>query len=67
MSADLDDAPSLEHDDAVGKASRPQTVGNEDRRPPPGHLAELAVDLRLRLWVERSRRFVQDDDGGLAD
>merc|ERR1719152_476622 len=64
--ARLDDAPALEHRDAVGGAHGRLAVRDEEHRPPAQRARERFVQRALALGVERRRRLVEDDDARLA-
>ncbi len=63
MRAALHHPAIFEHDDLVAVTDRGQAVGDHDA-------ADAAVldgldQFKLRLGVERARRFIQNDDGGI--
>ena len=62
MSADLDDAAAIEHDDPIGLADGRQAVGDDQARPPDEQAIERRLDQRLVGGVERARRLVEDED-----
>ena len=61
----LDELSLVEHEDVVAARRQRQPVRDADRRPPPRQLVERLEDLRLRPRVERARRLVQDENGGI--
>ena len=62
----LDDAPLVEHDDAVGGADGRQPVRDDDRRPPLHHRLERALEARLGVRVDARRRLVEDEERRVA-
>ena len=64
----LDDPAALHHDDAVGDLGHDAEVVRDEQdacAAPFLHLADEAQDLRLRRHVERGRRFVGNQQGGI--
>ena len=57
---DLDDAPAVEHDDAVGVLDRRQPVRDHDRGASAHQRIERGLHLALRFRVERRGRLVED-------
>ncbi len=54
----------MEHQ--IGMRQQPFGVGDREDRHVRDHLRQDAADLRLGRGVERRRRFVQDQNAGLA-
>src|SRR6187551_2796359 len=63
----LHDAAVIEHEDLVGVANRREPVRDRNRRAVLGEAVEGLLHRALRLRVERARRLVQDQDGGIAE
>ncbi len=64
--ADVDNPAAVEHGDPVGEFQRRGAVGDDQRRPLPGHLVQPGVDVRLDLGVDRGGGVVEDQHVGVA-
>jgi hypothetical protein len=62
VGAAFGDAALVEHDDLVGIDHGGEPVGNDDRGPPRGHVADRRLDGGLGAAVERAGRLVEDQD-----
>ncbi len=63
VGADVDQAPGVEHRDAISQLQSGSTVGDQQRRPATHDLSQRGMDLGLDPDVNRGRRVVQDQDG----
>src|SRR5208337_2325625 len=59
---DRRDLAPFEHEDRVRIDQRGQSVRNDDHRPPVGDPADVFVDDRLAVRIERARRLVENQD-----
>jgi hypothetical protein len=62
----FDDLALVHHDDAIGGANGRETVGNDDRRAMLHQPVERILHQPLALGIERGRRFVEKEQGGVA-
>jgi hypothetical protein len=67
MAAGLDNAAVLQHDDAVSIHDGAQPVRDDEGGAIGNQGFERAVYRGLRIGIELSRFFVEDDDGRLLD
>src|SRR5207244_11749291 len=56
-----------EIDDAVVEAAQGRAMADADDGRMPGQVAQHAIERRLAILVERRRRLVEKDDGGLGE
>src|SRR5260221_12224355 len=63
----LDDAASLDGDDAIGLADRRETVGDHEYRPAGCDPLHVLLDGPLAFVVEGTRRLVEDQDARIGD
>ena len=63
---DLDHAPGIHHEDAVGLLDGRKPVRDHERRAVGHQRLELVLDLALEFGVERGRRLVEDQDRRVA-
>src|SRR5690606_1976664 len=61
----LDDAAPVEDEDAVGAADGREAVGDDERGAPLRQPVERLLHGPLALGVERARRLVEEEDGGV--
>jgi hypothetical protein len=65
MGSALDNFALLQHDDFVAVADRAQAVCDDDARATAP--TQVVVDGFFGDWIERARRFIKDDDGGIGN
>ena len=63
----LEDLAVAQHEDDVGVRHVLQPVGDAEDGLPPPEAVERGVHLGGRGGVERGRRLVEDEDGGILD
>src|SRR5258707_2503801 len=63
----LDDAASLDGDDAIGFADRRETVGDHEYRPVGCDPLHVLLDGPLAFVVECTRRLVEDQDARIGN
>ena len=63
----LDDAPALEHVNAVSVAHGREAVGDDEAGAADDQLLERALDRRLGFVVDGAGGLVQDQDARVAD
>ncbi len=62
----FDDGATVEHHNPVGTPNGRQPVGDDQHRARPRQVLEGGHDELLGFGVERTGRFVEDQDGGVA-
>lgn len=62
MAARFDDRAVLQNDYAVCHANGGEAVTNQDRAAALGEFSELLIDLEFRLYIQRGRGLVQNQD-----
>ena len=67
MVALLDDVAVLHHEDRVRVADRRQTMGDHERRAVGPQRGHRLLHEHLRAGVDRRRRLVEDEQGGLGE
>ncbi len=67
MTALLDEAALVDHEDVVRRLDRREPVGDHEGRAAVLELLERLLDLALRVRVERPRGLVEDQDLGVLD
>src|SRR5262245_6657868 len=67
MAAVLDQATSIDSNDAVGAPHRRHTVGNDEDSSSLGDLLHVLLNHPLALVIERTRRLVEDQDARIGD
>ena len=58
----FDNASMIENENLIGIGHRRQAVRNDERRAAGAQCVEGALDLGLRLGIERARRLIEDQD-----
>jgi len=66
MGAALDDAPALEHDNAIGVDHARKPMRQDQRGAALHEAVERALDDRFVLGVDRRERFVENEDRRVA-
>ena len=66
MAAGFDDTAVFHDVNDIGAHGRGEAVGDDERRAADGELPETVQPVGLGPGVHRRGRFVEDDDGGLA-
>src|SRR3954452_5978679 len=65
--ADVVNAAAFEDEDRVGVHQRGKAVRDDDQRAALRDAQQIGVDDRLAVGIERAGRFVEDQDGRIAD
>src|SRR5215813_12946363 len=67
MGAVLDQAATLERDDAIRRPHGRKPVRDDQNGPPLGDLFHVVLNYALALIVERARRLIEYQDARLVD
>jgi len=63
--AQFDDAPAMQHGDAIRIAHRWRPVGNEDVVRPRNYIAQVLKNFVFSVGVDARERVVKDQNPGL--
>ena len=66
MGALLDDTAFFHHDNEVGITDGGELVGDNEGGSTLHQLVDAALDQPLGLWIDVGRRFIEDEDFGVA-
>ncbi len=67
MAPELDQAPGIDHGDAIGIENGGEAVGDHNRGTPLKQLCQGLLNVAFRAGVERRGGFVQDQDLGVFE
>src|SRR6478735_7408360 len=67
MRAVLDNAASLDGDDAIGLADRRETVGDDEDGPAGGNSFHVLLDGALAFVIQGAGRLVEDEDARIGN
>jgi hypothetical protein len=67
MGAIFDDAATIKRYNPVGVPYRRESVRDDKDSAAPRDLRHVLLDYSLTLVIERTRRFIEDQDAGISD